>query len=46
MCERAILQSDAKVTKSLDFMLDKCPLTLLFPGHDPLTVMVDSRSMK
>ena len=46
MCERAMLQSDAKVNKSKDFMLDKCPLTLLYPGHDPLTVMIDSRRAK
>ena len=27
-------------------MLDKCSLTSLFPGHDPLSVMIDSRSKK
>ena len=46
MYERAMQQSDANVNKSLDFLLDKCALTLLFPGHDPLSVMIDSRSAK
>ena len=46
MYERAIQQSDAKVNKSLDFVVDKCPLTSLFSGHKPVSVMVDKRTKK
>ena len=44
MYERAKQQSDAKVNKSLDFMVDKCPVTLLFSGHKPMSVMIDKRT--
>ena len=46
MHERAMQQSDAKVNKSLDFMVDKCQLIPLFPGHAPFCVMIDSRGKK
>ena len=39
-------QSDAKVNKSLDFMVDKTELTPLFSGHKPFSVMVDTRTKK
>ena len=46
MHERAMQQSDAKVNKSLDFMVDKTELTPLFSGHKPLCVMIDIRTQK
>ena len=46
MCERALQQSDAKVNKSLDFVVDKRPLTSLFSGHKPMSVMIDDRTKK
>jgi hypothetical protein len=44
MHERAMQQSDAKVNKSLDFMVDKTELTPLFSGHSPLCAMIDIRT--
>jgi hypothetical protein len=46
MYERAKQQSDAKVNKSLDFVVDKCPLTSLFSGHKPVNVMIETRTKK
>ena len=46
MYERALQQSDAKVNKSLDFMVDKCPVISLFPGHKPISVIIDVRTEK
>ena len=46
MYERAKQQSDANVNKSIDFMVDKCPLNSLFSGHIPVNVMLDSRTEK
>ena len=46
MYERAKQQSDAKVNKSIDFMVDKCTVTSLFSGHKPMSVMIDSRTKK
>ena len=39
-------QSDAKVYKSVDFMVDKCALSPLFDGHKPESVMIDIRTKK
>ena len=39
-------QSDAKVNKSLDFMVDKTEVTPLFSGHKPLSAMIDSRTQR
>ena len=44
MIKRALNQKDAKVNKSLDFIIDKFKLRPLYPGHKPLSVMIDSRS--
>ena len=44
MHERAMQQSDAKVNKSLDFMVDKTELTPLFSGHKPFCAMIDIRT--
>ena len=46
MCERALQQSDAKVNKSLDFMVDKVSLIPLFKGHKPICATIDSRAKK
>ena len=46
MYERAMQQSDAKVNKSVDFVVDKCPPTSLFDGHKPVNVMIDTRTKK
>jgi hypothetical protein len=46
MCERAMQQGDAKVNKSLDFIVDKCELFPLFSGHKPLSTMIDARTEK
>ena len=46
MCERALQQSDAKVNKSLDFMVDKVSLFPLFKGHKPLCAIIDTRTKK
>ena len=46
MYERAMQQSDAKVNKTLDFIVDKRPITSLFSGHIPVNVMIDSRTEK
>ena len=46
MHERAMQQSDAKVNKSLDFIVDKTELTPLFIGHEPLCAMIDIRTQK
>ena len=46
MCERAMQQRDAKVNKSLDFIVDKCELFPLFSGHKPLSAMIDARTEK
>ena len=46
MYERAMQQSDAKVNKALDFIVDKRPITSLFSGHIPVNVMIDSRTEK
>ena len=32
--------------RSLDFMVDKCPLISLFLGHKPFCVMIDIRNKK
>ena len=39
-------QSDAKVNKSLDFMVDKAELTPLFSGQKPLCAMIDTRTKR
>ena len=39
-------QSDAKVNKSVDFVVDKCALSSLFDGHKPVNVMIDTRTKK
>ena len=44
MYDRAMQQSDAKVNKTLDFLVDKTELTPLFSGHKPLSVMIDTRN--
>ena len=44
MYERAMEQNDAKVNKSLDFMVDKNELTPLFSGHKPFCAMIDIRT--
>ena len=46
MYERAKQQSDAKVNKSIDFMVDKCTVISLFSGHKPMSVMIDDRTKK
>ena len=46
MYDRAMQQSDAKVNKTLDFLVDKTELTPLFSGHKPLSVMIDARTKK
>ena len=46
MHERAMQMSDAKVNKSLDFMVDKAELTPLFSGHKPFCAMIDTRTQK
>ena len=46
ICDRALYQKDALVNKSLQFVVDKSPLTPLFCGHKPMPVMIDSRSEK
>ena len=46
MHERAMQQSDAKVNKSIDFMVDKTELTPLFSGHKPFCAMIDIRTQK
>ena len=46
MCERALQQSDAKVNKSLDFMVDKVALFPLFKGHKPFCATIDTRTKK
>ena len=46
MFERALNLKDAKVNKSLDFMIDKLKLLPLHPGHKPSSVMIDSRSKR
>ena len=32
------------VNKTLNFMMDKFELIPLFPGHNPFSIMIDSRS--
>jgi hypothetical protein len=34
------------VNKTLDFVKDKFPITLLYPGHKPISVMIDIRDKK
>ena len=46
MYERAIQQSDAKVNKSLDFLVDKVSLFPLFKGHKPICATIDTRTKK
>ena len=46
MYERAMQQSDAKVNKSLDFMVDKTGVTPLYSGHKPFYAMIDTRNKK
>ena len=46
MYDRAMQQSDAKVNKSLEFVVDKCSVVPLLPGHKPSSAMIDSRSKK
>ena len=44
MCERALQEKEASVNIILDFVLSLTNITLLFPGHKPINVMVDSRT--
>ena len=46
MNERALQQKDAYVNKSFEFLIGKTAHTTLFPGHRPISVMIDSRSSK
>ena len=34
------------MNKTLDFVKDKFPITLLYPGHKPISVMIDIRNRK
>ena len=34
------------MNKTLDFVKDKFPITLLYPGHKPISVMIDIRNKK
>ena len=46
ICERALQQRDVNVNKSLEFVIDKSPLTPLYSGQRPISVMIDNRSEK
>ena len=46
MSERALQQKDANVNKSFEFLVGKTEHTTLFPGHKPISVMIESRSRK
>ena len=46
MSDRALLQKDANVNKSFEYLVGKTSHTTLFQGHKPISVMIEGRNKK